>query len=94
MGPPGERFGTPGVPFWQSREVVLAPLGTIWATQGSPGDPVGDKVEKRAEKVVRGPSPGPPPGTHFDTFSKKTANGPGRRRFCRESVPDCFFAVS
>jgi len=72
MGPPGERFGTPGDSFWQSRDVVLAPLGSIWATQGSPGDPIGDKTEKGCEKVVRSPSPGPPPGTHFDTFSGKS----------------------
>ena len=64
MGPPGERFGTPGDPFWQSRDVVLAPLGSIWATQGSPGDPIGDKTEKGCEKVVRSPS-GTPPGNPF-----------------------------
>ena len=92
-GPPGKRFGTPGGSFWQSRGVVLVPLVTIWATQGSPGDPMGDKTEKGCEKVVRGPSPGPPPGTHFDTFSEKIVKSHVGTVFVGSPSPVVFCSV-
>ena len=93
MGPPGA--------FWQPRGFVLAvpgvilvPLGTIWATKGSPGDPMGDKTEKRCEKVVRGPSPGSPPGTHFETFSGKDRERAMSRLFLSGARPQlCFCSV-
>ena len=84
-------FWQPWASFWQSRGLVLRPLGSIWATQGPPGDPVGDKTEKGCEKVVRGPSPGPPPGTHFETFSGKSCKRAMSGPFLLRVRPQLFF---
>ena len=87
MGPPGERFGTPGGAFWQSRGgrfdtlgkhwgVVLAPVGSIWASQGPPGTPCETILKKVAKKWFAGPlrdPPGEPILRHFPNKYRKRA---------------------